>query len=142
MSFTPVESQTRQIGPFVVVYLRPDKGSEGGHEIRLPDGHRVRVLPDGRTSGQKRSRIITEALTRAVELHETGTPPLALIVGHLAVAKLTWELQEPRVGPTLEGVIDEWLEDQHIDPLVDAHSLIDHLERRGYQITRTEETDR
>lgn len=50
------------MGAAEIFYLRSSDGaSEGGHEVRIGD-RIVRVLPDTRTSGLRRSRAITGAL--------------------------------------------------------------------------------
>ena len=48
-----------------VFYITSKVTSEGGHDVAFSDGWCVRVLPDGQTSGQKRSRAIRDALTYA-----------------------------------------------------------------------------
>jgi len=63
-----------------VRYLRSSGSPQGGHLVRLRDGRTVRVLPDGDTTGQKRSRTISEALT---ELESGQFDPLAYLTARL-----------------------------------------------------------
>lgn len=67
-----------------VAYLRAAHSSEGGHEI-ASGGRRLWVLPDGRTSGQRRSRLISQALGAAEKARTCGVDPLHLVYGTLAV---------------------------------------------------------
>jgi hypothetical protein len=55
------ESTWRTVPETRVSYLRNPHSAEGGHEI-AQGGRAIRVLPDGRTSGQRRSRLITGAV--------------------------------------------------------------------------------
>jgi len=63
-----------------VRYLRSFGSPQGGHLVRLRDGRTLRVLPDGDTSGLKRSRTISEALT---ELEEGQFDVLAYLTARL-----------------------------------------------------------
>ena len=69
--------------PSVLVYVRSAHFSEGGHQATA-GGRTVWVLPDGRTSGQKRSRLILQALGAC---EDTGLDPLAYLWGLLALRK-------------------------------------------------------
>lgn len=141
MTFTPVESQSRTVGPYTIVYLRPDQGTEGGHEVRWPyqyEGEteqRIRVLPDGHTSGQRRSRSITEACSAAAEAQPDHM--LAMLVGHLSLAGLNFEVIDTSRDP-LEQYLTDWLLDSVFS---DGAALIRDLTVEGYQITRLEDDD-
>lgn len=74
------------VPPSSVVYLRSAHSSEGGHEISV-GGRRLWVLPDGRTSGQRRSRLITQALAACEQAAGSGVDPLAHVYGLLALAQ-------------------------------------------------------
>jgi hypothetical protein len=68
-----------------VSYLRSPHSAEGGHEIRV--GRRALwVLPDGRTSGQRRSRLITQAVVACQNTAEPEIDPICLVAGVLWVA--------------------------------------------------------
>lgn len=51
----------RSVPETKVVYLRSPHSAEGGHQI-VQGGRMIWVLPDGRTSGQRRSRLISQAV--------------------------------------------------------------------------------
>jgi hypothetical protein len=67
-------------------YLRSPHSAEGGHEIRV-GGRALWVLPDGRTSGQRRSRLITQALAVAQHTADPQVDPIVLVAGSLWVAE-------------------------------------------------------
>lgn len=133
-----VPAQSKQIGPFRVVYLKPRKGSEGAHLVEFPDGRAVRVLPDGRNSGQKRSRTITEALTALSELEGAPIDPLTYLIGHLTATDLTWEALEPLREATVEEWLEAWLEVAGVDgrPDMVAREFLHDLEAFGWKIER------
>lgn len=68
-------------GPLEVVYLRSPDSAEGGHQITWA-GRMIRVLPDGQTTGQKRSHIITDALTDL----QVNPDPLTYLIGAFIAA--------------------------------------------------------
>lgn len=70
--------------PVEVVYLRSPGSTEGGHQVTLGD-RMIRVLPDGQTTGQKRSHIITGALTEL----QKDPDPLIYLIGALTAAGIT-----------------------------------------------------
>jgi hypothetical protein len=55
------EASVRTVPETTVAYLRSPHSAEGGHQISQ-GGRTIWVLPDGRTSGQRRSRLITGAV--------------------------------------------------------------------------------
>lgn len=77
-------------GASTVTYLRSKSSPEGAHLVACVDGS-VRVLPDGHTTGQRRSRMISEALT-ATQEH----PQLAYmhLVGVLTLNRFRYEIWE------------------------------------------------
>jgi hypothetical protein len=94
-------------------------GQKTAHLVAFPDGRKVRVVPDGRNSGQRRSRVTSEALAaiceqvggedHASELARDGINPImdpvAYLIGCLAVAGLTWQIIGGELTP------GEWWED-------------------------------
>lgn len=75
--------------PCTVTYLRSQASSEGGHQIEC-GGRRLWVLPDGHTSGQRRSRLISQALGAC---EGTKVDPVDLLYGALgrAQAGVLWD---------------------------------------------------
>lgn len=71
--------QPRTVGAGIVTSLRSRTSTEWGHLIETTDGHIIRVLPDGQTTGKKRSHTITEALTDAAEQCSGGLTADVLI---------------------------------------------------------------
>jgi len=69
--------------PCTVCYLRRPNSPEGGHEI-VCGGRRLWVLPDGQTTGRKRSRLITAALGAC---EHTRVDPVDLVYGTLTRAQ-------------------------------------------------------
>jgi len=92
----PVETQSKTVGPYQIVYLR-GPGPEGGHEIRFPDGQTLRVLPDGSTSGKYRSKRIVSHLEAVSASFGPGSDSLVrdMVLGYLIRAGLNVELGEP-----------------------------------------------
>jgi hypothetical protein len=81
----PDAGSTQRFNGASLSYLRSPHSAEGGHEIRV--GPRALwVLPDGRTSGQRRSRLITQALVTAQSTAEPEVDPICLVAGVMWVA--------------------------------------------------------
>lgn len=133
-------------GPF---WLIPERdGSETAHLVEWPDGRRLRVLPDGINSGQRRSRVVSEALKRVCdqlggEDHVSelaaedpgGITDLALtfVVGAIARADLSWEYPPPDLEVSIEEWLAEWLEAGG-----SAEQLLHELGVDGWKIVRKE----
>lgn len=66
------------------------RGDETAHLVDL-GGREIRVLPDGLTSGQRRSRVISEALGTIQALDPSVDLAETILVGVLARAGLSWE---------------------------------------------------
>lgn len=126
MSWKPDTRHERTIGPYTLCPER-NKDNETAHRVSFPDGRGLRVLPDDRISGQKRSRVIVDALTQAycaapihrIDLEEVAVfDPMVYLVGALAGAGLTWEL----LGVVREVSIEEWLEHYFVSEMWDPDS--------------------
>lgn len=97
----------RTFGPYIV-YSERD-GGDTAHLVAFPDGRKVRVLPDGRNSGQRRSRVTSDALAALQQPpHIAADAALYFFVGLIVVAGLSYELVLPEV--TIEEWLVEWLE--------------------------------
>ena len=86
----------RTVGAGQIIPLRSRASSEWGHLVSTSDGYTVRVLPDGHTSGKKRSHTISQALTDA-EARTPGDLTVDVLVGRLwraGISRFTVE-QEP-----------------------------------------------
>jgi len=140
MTWKPDPRTERRIGPYVVVSERD--GSETAHRVSFPDDRGLRVLPDGRASGQRRSRTITEALTEAYsmapvkradldEVYEFD--PVLYLVGALAAAGMAWESTGAR-DITIAEWLTEWFE--HGAQRFTAAELLKDLDADGWQVVR------
>ncbi len=147
-------NQQRNIGPYVLVSERD--GDQTAHLVTFPDGRQIRVLPDGSTSGQKRSRVTKLALESLVRLvaHSESLPdgetllppgydPMLYLVGSLAYAGLSWE--QVTDEPTVEDWLAVWLPMMDFetgqfgdDGMLAAKLLVDDLGRSGWEIVKTE----
>ncbi len=132
MTWQRAKTPSKTVGPVDVYYISRKGQSEGGHDVVFPDGTAIRVLPDG-TTGQRRSRTISWALTKAKYLLD-GSPAtwdewVAFVVGHLAVRGLTWEILQPE--RSLEDVVEEAMA-----AAKDAAQAIARLDQSGWQIIR------
>ena len=142
MTWKPDPRTERRFGPYVLISERD--GAQTAHLVTFPDGRKVRCLPDGQTSGQKRSRVTTDALTVLHELwqaaHFADGPdfePASYLIGCLAVAGLTWEVVDADLTVTIEEWLTEWFSEPH--PNRSLHLLGD-LDDDGWQIVRKEAT--
>lgn len=122
--------------------LTPERnGGETAHRVDIPGGLSVRALPDGRTSGQKRSHVIVKAL---VALGMMDPPPaydLAAnyLIGQLALSAMTWEWADTETEALRSVSIEEWLESWFLDrdlSLAWAHHLLADLKVDGWQVGR------
>lgn len=139
----------RTFGPYTLHSERD--GQETAHLVAFPDGRKVRVVPDGRNSGQRRSRVTSEALAaiceqvggveHASELARDGINPImdpvAYLVGCLAVAGGAWEMVLPEVtiGEWLDGWFN-WPGDWSFDTRDTSRALLYDLDTAGWQIVR------
>ena len=89
MTWKADERHRKTFGPFGVVSERNDD-NETAHLVTLTD-QTIRVLPDDHTSGQKRSRTITEALKTLEALDPDPKLAKTILIGALAEEDLTWE---------------------------------------------------
>jgi hypothetical protein len=144
MTWKPDPRTELRFGPYVLTSERD--GQETAHLVAFPDGREVRVLPDGRNSGQRRSRVTSEALTTLHELWQgqhfsddaPAIDPVAYLVGCFAVAGLTWELVLPEVtiGEWLDGWFN-WPGDRlSLDTRDMSRALLYDLDTAGWQIVR------
>lgn len=152
MTWKPDPRTERSFGPYRMVSERD--GHLTSHLVTFPDGRQVRVLPDDRTSGQKRSRVATQALRAlgaasdethgyplAAYVDEDGRPlfnPVAYLVGCLAVEGIRWELVSAATV-TVEDTLADWFR-QVADAVaeLDPGELIRHLAAAGFEIVRKE----
>jgi hypothetical protein len=131
------------------MYSERDR-QETAHLVAFPDGRQVRVLPDGQNSGQRRSRVTSEALAaiceqvggedHASELARDGINPImdpvVYLLGCFAVAGLTWELVLPEL--MIGEWLDEWWERREVDRR--PGWLLEDLDADGWKIVRKETT--
>ncbi|GEM_PF-2848321 len=131
MSWKRAKTPSKTVAGVDVYYITRRGQSEGGHDLVFRDGTTIRVLPDG-TSGQRRSRVITQALNQALWSGLSDTADLvALVAGWLAIWGLTWEILQPE--RPLEDVVEAWM-----DGARDAAEFVAELDRAGWQIVRKE----
>ena len=156
MTWKADERTTKTFGDYSVVSER--RGSDTAHLISFPDGRKVRVLPDPDISGQKRSRIVSEALAdlqgwdeAKAALYKAGMrgtrawdalqrDPFVQLVGVLDLEGLTWEV--PTLGEvTIEEWLAEWFELFGVNDVAYARdALLGDLADDGWEIVRKEET--
>lgn len=155
MTWKPDERTIKTFGDYSVVSER--RGSDTAHLISFPDGRKVRVLPDPDTSGQKRSRIVSEALAdlqgwdeAKAALYKAGMrgtrawdalqrDPFVQLVGVLDLEGLAWEVPGPG-EVTIEEWLAEWFECMPpTEAATAADDLIKDLETTGWKIVRKEE---
>jgi hypothetical protein len=107
---------------------------ETAHLIDL--GHlEIRVLPDDRTSGAQRARVVKGALDQAMRLVGVSEDVITdCVLGKIARAGLSWELIESEEA--LEELLDDWVLVHGEEP---AESLIRHLRQHSYQIVKVDE---
>lgn len=135
------KSQRQQVGRFILDYLR-GRGAEGGHQVSFPDGRRLRVLPDGRSTGKYRSHRIVSDLTALDVVWESfsdaGLDPVLWLVGSWAVAGFDWQLLLPETRSDPEAVIGEVLRD--FGSTTTPAKLLAELEAAGWSVRPVEET--
>lgn len=145
MTWKPDPRTVRTFGPYTMVSERD--GDLTAHLVTFPDGRSVRVLPDDRTSGQKRSRVATDALRAlgAASDESHGFPltalvdetdrllfdPVAYLVGCLAMAGIDSELMSADLSVSIDEWLTEWLEAGG-----SAAQLLEDLATDGWQIVR------
>lgn len=139
-----IPQQRQHIGGYIVDYLRnPDRHGEGGHQVTFPDGKRLRVLPDGRTTTKRRNHTILSGLTHlndidAEQPEDSSDPtlgPIPYIVGLLVLDGAdSWEIADEPISP--EQVIAECIADWN--PNVTASKILAELEASGLAIVRRE----
>lgn len=143
MTWKPDPRTVRTFGPYEKVSERD--GDLTAHLVSFPDGRSVRVLPDDRTSGQKRSRVATDALQSLYELWQSShfsddghqVDPVAYLVGCLAMAGIDFELTSTDLTVTIEEWLDVWFASVAEDMReLRAYQLIDELDTDGWQIVR------
>lgn len=136
MEWKSDERHLRTFGAFSMV-SEQNKAGETAHCVTLPDGQQLRVLPDDRTSGQRRSRTISEALKALVDVE--GIDPMTYIVGAVAKAGLTWQAVLAEV--TIEEWLDHWFEAYEPSRLApSSEMLLDDLDTDGWEIVRKGES--
>lgn len=136
---------TRHVKTYGDLTLTPERqGQETAHRIDIPGGLSVRAVPDGQTSGRKRSHVVSKALT---ELGMMDPPPsydLAAnyLLGQLALSGLTWEwcdlATEAREAVTIEEWLTHWMEAEGhpVTGDIAASRLLADLSSDGWQIVR------
>ena len=154
MTWVADENQQRNIGPYSLVSERD--GDQTAHLVTFPDNRQLRVLPDGSTSGQKRSRVTKvtlEALAALVAHSESlpdgetplppGYDPMLYLVGSLAYGGLSWE--QVSNEQTVEDVVADWivtvvpvLDEFGVDGETAAKGLVSDLASSGWKIVKTE----
>lgn len=144
MTWTADEDLRRVYGPYEMVPERD--GLLTAHLVSLP-GRQIRVLPDGASSGQKRSRVIKVALEVMAALRGDsgslpGFDPMLYLVGSLAYSGLEWE--QITDDPAVEDFLDEWLsvmKDWYTDESrFTAKLLVADLASSGWQIVKRDDT--
>ena len=130
MTYKPDPRTVRTFGPYTMVSERD--GDLTAHLVSFPDGRSVRVLPDDRTSGQKRSRVATAALQSMCEYPGVDSNALYTFVGWIVSEGLSFELELGAV------TIDEWLTEwfEHGAERFTATALLEDLEADGWSIVR------
>ena len=132
MIWKRVPQKRHQVGPFVVDYLREGDRGEGGHEVALPDGRRLRVLPDGTTTAQKRRDRIVGGLTELQSLPPGSVDPITYLVGCMYVLGASnYEILGQTITP--QEIITDCLADWGKD--LTAEKVIGELAAAGYTIT-------
>ena len=156
MSWVVDGNQQRNIGPYSLVSERD--GDQTAHLVTFPDNRQLRVLPDGASSGQKRSRVTkvalealvalvahSESLPEGVTVLPPGYDPMLYLVGSLAYAGLSWE--QVTDEPTVEDWLADWFWssrersyfgfDDDGDVNAAAELLVSDLGRAGWEIVKT-----
>lgn len=140
--------------PLVTLISERDNDGETAHLISLWSGIQIRVLPDGHSSGQKRSRVIQNALEtigkgepgitgNIVFIGTNGHVPLdpvAYITGRIAQeTNCPVEILRPELELTLDEILCDWLSGCGVPaPEGPIEELHDILKDHGYEIREIE----
>lgn len=125
---------TRRFGDITLVSQTHKQDRNTAHLITFGDGCQIRVLPDGATSGQKRSRVLRRVLEAAKALDGTSSDLVeTYVIGGLAREGLTWE----QVSNIREVTIEEWLA-EWLEAGGSASQLLEELADDGWKIVRAE----
>lgn len=141
MTWKPDPRTIRTFGPYEMVSERD--GDLTAHLVSFPDGRTVRVLPNDRTSGQKRSRVATDALQALYELWQSShfsddghrVDPVAYLVGCLALACIDFAVFEADQSPGEWW--EEWLDanPEHRDVIVE---FVRDMGDAGFEVRKGE----
>lgn len=137
MTWTPDERHIRTFGPYALTPER--KGLETAHRVDIPGGLSVRALPDGRTSGQKRSHVILKALKELDGFDPAPSYDLATnyLIGQLALSAINWEWADTETEALHAVSIEEWLEHWFTERDLNeawAFQLLADLKTDGWQV--------
>lgn len=138
MTWITEERTAKTIGALRIVYCRPKEGTEGAHQVEFPDGRAVRVVPDGQTTGKRRSTTILAACRAIAEVaYPVKLDPYSYLIGVLTDNKLAWEAVD-LTAMSIEEWLSEWLGGylgvERSAVLADA--LIEDLAADGWQIVQ------
>lgn len=141
------ERHRKRFGDYEMVPERTPKGT--AHLVTLKDGKTIRVKPDAQTSGQKRSRVVSEALKGLQNLSwmdddDSVFDPELYLVGALARAGLDWEYarDDDLTDVSIEEWLDHWFElNPPAAPDVNGRrDLLTDLANDGWEIVRKDES--
>lgn len=141
MSGQRIDERTRKLfGPFEMVSMPDPSGTV--HIVLFPDGSELHVLPDEAHSGQKRARVVREALeyVSALSLDSEALTGYArtYLIGMLAQSGIRWEELGQKPKPVDEWLTD-WLTAEHPEiavPAVVANQLLRNLADAGWELSR------
>jgi len=121
-----------QIGPYVVrAWPNPTSPKSPGHEVQFPDGRKLRVLPDGKTSIRRRSHVIVEGVEALNEEGPKRLDPVAYLMG-LLIRNEASELTVIGQEVTADQVISDWLDDW--GPDASPTKLLQELASAGFTV--------
>jgi hypothetical protein len=139
MTWAPDDRHIRTFGDLT---LTPERnGGETAHRVDVPGGLSVRALPDGETSGMKRSHVIVKALTALGEMDPAPSYDLATnyLIGQLALSGMQWEwcdlATEARETVKIEEWLEAWFTDRELSEAW-AFQLLDDLKTDGWRVSR------
>lgn len=124
------QGDPKAFGAYSLQYIKgPDP--EGGHAVGLPDGRRLLILPDGRTSTKSRSMALSSLLGDLSLRSYPHDVTTAYLVGIFAMYGWRWEIEE------VSESFEEWLTSFLADP-GSAGRMIAAMERAGWVVGRAE----
>lgn len=127
----------KQFGDYRLIPERNKQG-ETAHLVDLGD-RKIRVLPDGSHSGQKRATVVRRALETLAALNGvSGDVAESYFVGSVAREDLSWEYvtHDDLRDVTIEEWLEHYFHEHAADPVYMTNHFQPDLKADGWAIVR------